>query len=177
MTIQPRTAAILERIPEDAEILGAEIGVFRGTNAVALLKSRPLLTLLCVDPWKPYPSLEDYPDPCADVTNWPSIRAEAIQQIGEQPGGRVLVMTSLQAAKLIPVCKLDFVWIDAIHKSPYVTKDVYAWSYKIKAGGWLGGHDYRPNRFPDVVETVNVFSETEDCPIEFGGDSTWFMNQ
>ena len=37
---------------------------------------------------------------------------------------------------------LDYVFLDAAHDYESIRDDIAAWWPKIKAGGWLAGHDY-----------------------------------
>jgi hypothetical protein len=168
--MEDRTTAILKRIPTDRPIIGAEIGVFRADNAVALLEVRPHLTLFCIDQWLPYPEQSKYDDPCAREGNWGEIRNRAIRQLMPFLSRAVIMgMSSTVAAKLIPDELLDFAWIDAFHQFPYIDQDIRNYRPKVRSGGWLGGHDYRPNQFPDVVRAVDRLAG-----VEFDLDSTWF---
>jgi hypothetical protein len=43
---------------------------------------------------------------------------------------------------------LDFVYIDADHRFPFVAEDLYHWYWRIRRGGVIAGHDYMDTR-PD----------------------------
>jgi cephalosporin hydroxylase len=51
-------------------------------------------------------------------------------------------LPSLQAAKLYKDSSLDFVFIDADHEYESIVADIEAWLPKVKAGGYIAGHDY-----------------------------------
>lgn len=65
----------------------------------------------------------------------------------------ILVMTTGQAAPLVPDGSLDFVFVDATHKFGCVRADLRAWWPKVRAGGWFGGADYDEDH-PGVVQAV-----------------------
>lgn len=58
------------------------------------------------------------------------------------------------AAKAFEDRSLDFVFIDASHTFEAVQKDIAAWLPKIKARGYLGGHD---RGFPGVQQALRLF--------------------
>lgn len=50
---------------------------------------------------------------------------------------------------------LDFVFVDGAHDYDSVNSDISNWFIKVKENGIIGGHDYDPILFPDVVKAVN----------------------
>ncbi len=173
--IEQRTQAILERIPQDTPILGVEVGVYLAENTVALLKQRPLLTLICVDMWLPYPANYKCPDhPMCKHTEWAKSCSTAFSRLrkyGER--ARILMMESGTAATITPDASVDFVFIDGAHAEPYITRDIEVWQSKVKPGGWFGGHDYR-EKFTDVRAAVDRAAVEYTWKVEFGLDATWF---
>ena len=116
---------------------GAELGVDKGVLFNMLLTGCPGLSLIGVDtgvvPKRVahcHAIVEDFPD-----------RA------------RLYLMTTNQAASMVPDHSLDFVFIDADHSASAVTQDIAHWQPKVRKGGWFGGHDYN-NKFPGVVQAV-----------------------
>jgi hypothetical protein len=59
------------------------------------------------------------------------------------------------AAKLFLAQSVWAVFIDANHTYECVNDCITEWTPKLKPGGHIGGHDYYPNSWPDVVEAVN----------------------
>lgn len=51
---------------------------------------------------------------------------------------------------------VDVVFIDADHSQAGFSRDIIAWTPKIKVKGLCCGHDYNPN-FPDVVQLVDEY--------------------
>ncbi len=116
--------------------IGAEIGVRRGGNAVAICKQIPHVKFYLVDPWpKESKRFEKY-------YQWTKEKT--------QPYDVVLMRTtSMEAVKKFKDCSLDFVYIDAAHDFNNVMLDLIHWVPKVKIGGIVSGHDYRV--FPDGV--------------------------
>lgn len=117
---------------------GAELGVDKGILFHLLLSSCPTLNLIGVDVC---PILE---------------RRDKCRRIAEQYEDRAFFyeMTTSQAASFVPDGSLDFVFIDADHSYAAVDTDIREWYPKVREGGWVGGHDYHPRKFPGVVKAV-----------------------
>lgn len=117
---------------------GAELGVDKGILFGMLLKAIPDLHLIGVDV---------FPD---------RLRSHRAFEYAEQfaPNARLIVGDSVEAAQQVEDGSLDFVFIDADHSYESVTRDIDAWRWKVRKGGWLGGHDYSP-KFPGVIAAVD----------------------
>lgn len=139
---------------------GAEIGVWRGGFSARMCERVPGLALLAVDWWAPYAAYRERKN---DPAALDAAHAETCERLAPY-GATVLRMTSLAAAEQVPDRSLDFVYIDANHELPYVTADLKAWTPKVRAGGILGGHDYRPpsaeRPFIQVQAAVDAFVRT-----------------
>lgn len=118
---------------------GVEVGVDRGILFRMLLEGCPDLHLTGVDL---------FPNRERSRKVWDTER-----QYAER--ARVVQQESTQAATRFRDGSLDFVFIDADHSYDAVIADIAAWQPKVKAGGWLGGHDYHPRTFPGVVKAVD----------------------
>lgn len=120
------------------EVVGAEIGVFRGEGSEYILEHLNIKQLHLVDPY-------DYEDPnYADLAR-PHLEGaskEAHERLALYEGKiKWWCMPSDEASKLIEA-NLDFVYIDGNHYRDYVCRDIANYSKLIKPEGWLGGHDY-----------------------------------
>lgn len=123
---------------------GAELGVDKGILFGMLLKACPDLHLTGVDL---------FPD---------KLRSHRAFDYAAQFSDRARLVTgdTVATAAEIPDGSLDFVFIDADHSYEAVRKDIDAWRWKVRNGGWLGGHDYSP-KFPGVIRAVDfVFGRT-----------------
>ena len=71
----------------------------------------------------------------------------------------------------------DLVFLDADHSFEGVTADLAAWEIRVKAGGWIGGHDYRnpdPRFRFGVTEAVDAWAERRGLQLETDLNFTWF---
>jgi hypothetical protein len=57
-------------------------------------------------------------------------------------------LDSVAAAHTFLNQSLDFVFINADHSYEGCAADIHAWLPKVKAGGWIGGHDYDNTDYP-----------------------------
>jgi len=71
------------------------------------------------------------------------------------PRLRLIEKPTVDAAADIEDGSLDLVFIDANHTYEGCRDDILAWRPKLRAGGWLTGHDYFPEAFPGVVKAVD----------------------
>jgi predicted O-methyltransferase YrrM len=117
---------------------GAELGVDKGILFHQLLSECPDLHLIGVDVC-PVPH-----------------RKQRCQAIAAEYAERATlhVMTTEAAADLVEDGSLDFVFIDADHSQRAVAIDIARWAPKVRAGGWVGGHDYN-RKFPGVIAAVD----------------------
>ena len=119
---------------------GAELGVDKGILFRKLLRECPGLYLTGVD---------TFPDRERSRRAFETVRAY-------QDRSGLLEMTTHEASELYKDGTFDFVFIDADHGYEAVADDIACWRPKVKAGGWLGGHDYHAQKFPGVVRAVNA---------------------
>jgi predicted O-methyltransferase YrrM len=150
--------ALLELVKSRMYTRGAELGVDKGILFEMLLKGKPNLQLLGVDIWEAHPH-----------------RYEKCMGIAQKYGGRAWLMRkrTVEAAEAFEDGYFDFVFIDADHSHQAVKEDIAAWRPKVRPGGWLGGHDYHPKKFPGVVSAVKeVFGKS----VHFRDGWIWGVN-
>lgn len=177
-----RWDAILKRLPKKKKLKGAEIGVLNGNTAGRLLKQRPLLIHIMVDPWCV---------PGKDSSYWKSADKNARKAQSEHEAAykkalkvtnhaknrrQIMRMTSEQAAPQIKDGSLDFVFIDGDHSYNGCKTDIKLWLPKIKPGGWIGGHDYKHEKRPDLHGIDKAVEESFSLnKIEADVNHTWFV--
>ena len=139
----------------DTEIVGVEVGVWRGDNAQEVLSGLPnIKRLYLVDN-----------EELEKGSLWVTID----KLNGHNGSVKVINKSSVEAAKEVPDKSLDFVYIDADHSKESVKEDIKAWFPKVKPDGVLGGHDYNKIEF-GVFSAVNEFVKKRnfnlnaDCP-------------
>jgi len=182
--IDQRAGAILRRLKPGAAL--AEVGVLIGALSELILRQRPDVTLLLmVDNWQTvdqqpaaYKATRDIHALHSDPARVASHRAQAEARAALFPGrARIMAMESAAAAQLVPDHSLDLVFIDADHSFEGVSIDIAAWLPKLRAGGWIGGHDYRN---PDpafrfgVDRAVDEWAAAGARVIETDANFTWW---
>lgn len=183
--VQPfeqRGTAILKRLPRNAKV--AEIGVLIGMLSAFLLQSRGDLKLLMVDSWAPADQQPERYKLTGDTHSSHDLaRVQRHRQEAEARVRRfsdraiIMPMTSATAAEEMENGSLDLVFIDADHSYEGVRDDIAAWLPKIRACGWIGGHDYRnpdPRFRFGVDRAVDEWAATTGRPIETDLNFTWF---
>lgn len=129
------------------EVIGAEIGVFRGEGSKYILDHLNVKQLHLIDPY-------NYEDP-----EYRDLARPHLEGASEEAKERIAIydkqlnlvtwwrMSSDAAfTKLWEIHKgvafLDFVYIDGNHYADYVKRDIENYSRLVVSTGWLGGHDY-----------------------------------
>ena len=70
---------------------------------------------------------------------------------------KIIKEWSIPAALQFPDEYFDFVYIDGDHSYTAVLQDLKAWGPKVKAGGFLGGHDYSPSPEGTINRAITAF--------------------
>jgi len=110
--------------------VGAEIGVYTGTNAKNMFSIIPGLKLYLVDPWnqkKRHNPLRAY---------------RMVRRLAAKYDAVIMRKKSEQAAPLVQDGSLDFVYIDGDHCYDSAMLDIILWNRKVREGGIVSGHDY-----------------------------------
>ncbi len=180
-----RWDAILDRIPTDRPILGAEVGVCEAQLSKKLLAARPLLRLHLIDRWRAPAPGDSYASSGAAMATWPQSRYDEAYQTAQD---RMLPYVITGRAKIrkgeswdiglsYDVRYFDFVFIDADHSHAGAYRDLIAWSPRVKPGGFVCGHDYgRPDQ-GDVKNAVDEFFYGASGEIETDDAWTWFYRK
>lgn len=177
-----RWDAILDRVPSGERVVGVEVGVWHGKNAVRLLTARPDMTLYLVDPWKAAEPGSSFAESGAEMADFGQEEFDAarthslaaLEQFGRR--AKVIEMESEPAAAEIKRrrVRLDFIFIDGDHSYEGVKRDLSAWLPLARERNvlWIGGHDYA-NKNGDVKLAVDeVFGEAN---VEVDDDHCWFV--
>lgn len=181
--LQQRGEAILRRLPANAQM--AEVGVLRGALSALILQRAPGATLLMVDNWltadqqpEDYRATGDAHALHDDPARVAAHRRDAMD-VAEAFGWRACIaeMGSIEAAKRVQRHEFDLVFLDADHSEAGVAADLEAWAPLVKAGGWIGGHDYGnadPRYdFSGVKRAVDAW--VGDRPVELDLNFTWWV--
>ena len=142
---------------------GMEIGVFEGDYTEVLAKSG--LEIYGVDPWLEY---KGYVYSTGRRVDFEERYQRTKDRLAKYPNVKLIRKMSMDTLSDFQDGSLDFVYIDGNHTFKYIAEDMYMWSYKIKNGGVLCGHDYAYFRHRyigggcQVKEIVNAFSFAYD---------------
>jgi len=116
---------------------GAEIGVWKGLNAIELFNHIKGLKLYLIDPYINH----DYVRKKRKESSIELAHTKAHKLLENQNGEWIQDMSE-NAIKIIKDNSLDFVYIDAEHTYNAVMQDIILWVRKVKKGGIIAGHDY-----------------------------------
>lgn len=135
----------------------AEIGLFRGDNAFALLNNLPIGVFIGVDPYKRYSEFDDNLSnktgqmAKADLND---VKKNMIERMTPFSNFRFIEDFSTNVAEQFEDHTFDFVFIDGNHYYDYVIDDILQWLPKVKRGGLLAGHDYMEKENCGVIPAV-----------------------
>lgn len=136
---------------------GAEIGVADGRYSLTLCETVPSLSLLCVDPWKPY---------TGNPRGGPQSQHDRNYELAQQRLTRYAVTfvqaKSMDAVVHIPKRSLDFVYIDGNHCLEYVLDDILHWAQRVRVGGIVAGHDFYTFKRAGVIEAVEHYTQAHN---------------
>lgn len=68
----------------------------------------------------------------------------------------------------------DIVFIDAMHRNPWVGEDIRYWESHVKPGGIICGDDYS-NMFPDVKAEAQACADRYGVRLELPGTKFWLV--
>ena len=168
---------------ENQNIVGAEVGVARGTNALRTLKAIPnLRTMYLIDPYKHYP---DWTSTRAkDRLFWPEdleiIKKEAKNLLVSFENRIKWVFKRFEDCTSEDFDPLDFIYIDGNHDYDFVLQDIELARKLVNKGGVVSGHDFRPASFSqdslEVCRAVTDYCKKHDIVFSHEYEDWWFIN-
>jgi len=145
---------ILSRIiSENGLKSGAETGVGSGLTTKYLLEAHPDLKWIGVDHFPAGFELCDGTRMTQERQDRYRTNYEALVK-RFAPRLRWINAPAPQGADMVEDGSLDLVFIDDDHSHEGCRAAIAAWRPKLRAGGWLTGHDFCEERFPGVVKAV-----------------------
>jgi len=138
-------------------LIGAEVGVQRGDNALTLLSflNFSLSQLYLIDIWDSYTVLQT--GGRQRISNSAIYFSKVMERFGDREDVSIIRLPSIEAAKGFSDYYFDFIYLDAQHDYEGICQDIRVWYPKVKMGGVLGGHDFLLDRYPGVVRAVEEF--------------------
>ena len=117
----------------------AEIGTEAGRFAEEICVANPDAHLTCVDPWLAYDRYEDHVSQ-SRLDNFYEVAKHRLDKYRTT----LIREASLDAVRRFKDGSLDAVFIDGNHHFDFVVQDIIAWAPKVRRGGMVAGHDYKP---------------------------------
>jgi predicted O-methyltransferase YrrM len=158
----------LKKLPKNGIV--AEIGVWRGKNALNILNNCEPSQLYLIDTWITRTKPGD--EKVRTKEEWQEILNKVYELFNDHDHVKIIRQESLEASKSFDDEFFDWIYIDAGHSYSSCYLDLMAWFPKIKIGGYICGHDYCENRATvkksfGVKQAVDRFMLENDAEIEF----------
>lgn len=167
---------LYETLPQQARV--AEVGVYRGNNARAIVQHSHPVRLWLVDTWA-WGRPEDCParewDKKLPLPTGEQAYLEVVKAFWDQPSVTVLRARSVSAARVFADVSLDWVYIDANHSYASAMEDLREWFPKVRVGGVLAGHDFNQT---EVARAVNDFLRDHPRELHWTDEpvQTWWFS-
>ena len=173
---------IKKTFPVKSELLGVEVGVYRGDTSAGMLRAFPNLKLNMVDPYN-----MDIQDRMCRPRNQATqdARMEEALEVTEFAADRRKMwrIPSMEALNIFSDGILDFVFVDANHEYEYVRDDM-GWWKKIKSGGLFLGDNYngKIERWSNglswgVKRAVDEFAVVNDLEVQTHRCEVWSIQK
>ncbi|NBP01757.1 MAG: class I SAM-dependent methyltransferase [Proteobacteria bacterium] len=139
---------LLNLLPKNTKLVGAELGVKEGYLSKTFLSTNPKLTMHSIDLWGEHSTI---PEVHEHENNYNLAKSQLTEF-----GARSIIkrMLTTDAVTDFEDDSLDFVYIDATHTYEAVKEEIALWSSKVKANGLVTGHDYVPG-WAGVIQAVD----------------------
>ncbi len=169
---------LLRKVPKGAAC--AEVGVWKGDGAAAILRLTRPQTLYLIDPWEHQPDHEKARYGArADSGTMDAIYESVLQRFAPQiERGQVKVMRSRsgQVAAEFADGQLDWAWIDGDHTYEAVKADLESFARIVRPAGYLAGDDYMLGWWGDgVIRAVDEFVASGRGRLELIGEQHYLI--
>jgi len=149
--------------------VGAEIGVYKGEFTEKFCKAG--LKMYAIDPWHSYSG--------AGRASKDQARQEFLYQHTQRTltpynDCTIIRKTSMDAVPWFKDRSLDFVYIDGDHNFKHVAQDIYEWTWKVRLGGVVAGHDYFTTN-PRARNLICHVGSVVDAYIKVFGIKNWYI--
>jgi hypothetical protein len=136
--------------------IGAEIGVAGGQHIKTLMENTNIEKIYGIDPYITNSwDMHEIFSVDSEYGSFDELYVE-VHDMLSQFGDRVELVRkkSTEAAPDFQDGSLDFVFIDAIHDYENCFNDISFWHHRVRAGGYVMGHDWDHGNFPGVQKAV-----------------------
>lgn len=144
------------------KLVGAEIGVHCGVNALYYLEELDIKQIFLIDPYIAY-EYAGKTITSKEAREWEEMVHVSLDKYKHKI--KWIKEKAADAAKFIADNSLDFVYIDGNHDYEFVVEDILLYYPKVKEGGLLSGHDYH---WESVKRAVDEFVKTNSLDLCIG---------
>ncbi len=127
--------------------VGVELGVYKGEFTKKLLDAG--LKVYGIDPYGNYVSKKKYPDYRERQQFLKEHTDRYLEPYIKSGQYELIRQTSMEAIKQFKNGSIDFIYIDGDHRFKYIAEDLYHWTWIVRKGGAVSGHDYFNTAFKD----------------------------
>jgi hypothetical protein len=166
---------LMEAVAPESEIVGLEIGVWKGTLLAYLLRYMPKIKKLYgIDSWAVCGTTRPY----WSMLQWDDHYNAVLAVFGDDPRITLVRGKSQDVIDQVPN-ELHFVEIDGDHTYEQVRKDLEISYPKIVDGGLICGHDYYGPESTGVKRAVDEFAALKGKEVHSQGvgineEMTWW---
>jgi len=144
----------LNRIPftfiiDKKDLIGVEIGVDNGDNALNILQNLDIKRLYLIDPYNSWLGK-------GKKAGSKLAYREAVNKLKDYKDKIIWILEKSEDVVSIIPNDLDFVYIDGNHSYEFVKKDIELYVPKVKSGGLIAGHDF--NILDVLVAVMGYFN-------------------
>jgi len=154
---RPFIKFIREHYPERKDLVGAEVGVWKGKNAFNILKYLPVKKLYLIDPYKEYIGYDSDKTFIATQKELSIAKIQAHHKLSKFKNKIVWINEFSDTACNKILEKLDFVYIDANHSYEFAKKDIENYYPLLKENSVIAGHDINLLERPGVLFAFTDF--------------------
>lgn len=181
MNIKETRDALPQLLKDKGFTIGAEVGVYKAEFTEKFCKLG--MKMYAIDPWHSYNGAGRI---AKDNTRHEFLYSHAKRTLKPYNNCSIIRRASMDAVRDFRDGSLDFVYIDGDHSFKHVAEDIYEWTWKVKKGGIVAGHDYKAN-VGGIEKNINQVGPVIDAYVKaFGikdlqiiGDkdhaSSWFF--
>ena len=155
----------------DKSLLGVEIGVLKGFNALNLLDNLNIEKIYLIDPYGAYEDTDNKLFSKIELRSYFNQAQKAMTKYKDVV--QFIVSQSSEAVTHVPD-NLDFVYIDGCHKYEVVKDDIEKYWQKVKNGGVIGGHDFTSHNL-GVIKAVMEFVNNKGLDLQASYSDWWIV--
>jgi len=158
---------ICDHIGDASEMTMVEIGCYQGESTTIWCKN--FKKVYAIDPWVDGKGYDNNDIASRQMSN--AVEQGFDSRLKKYGNFKKIKNFSYEVINEFEDESLDFVYIDGEHTYDGVKKDIELYLPKVKKGGYIGGHDYKP-KWQGVIDAVD---ERFDSPDRVFDDNSWIV--